>query len=278
MRSLSLALVLVACGGSTPPPASRPPVDPPVAESRPSPDPTPEPTTPEPAPSPAPAPPPPPRKPVGERLRDDSGDVPGLAGWKVTRKADPNHCSGLAITTTRGKSKASADDQPLVDVYALTFPTGLNFAPGEKNTKRREASLKKFNDFVAQMTKVGGDTRAFYEGWITDEKRDAQAKIVATARIAQTYMRLASVLARAEIPKDVRTGEFAAEKIEAFCSRLSEVAEPLAAQAEQAMQVCADKSDAGRTRSTPEGSAKVIDKSAKHQLTTGWWAAVCMTK
>jgi hypothetical protein len=190
-----------------------------------------------------------------DRLPDDSGDVAGLGGWKIQRKPDKTHCTGIAIVTTPGKKKLSADDQPLADVYALAFPTGLDFDPNPTHKAKREASFKKFNGFIEKMKKVSGDARKVYEGWLADDHRDAEAKIRAVARIVQIQVRIASLLARAEIPKDVRSGEFVDDKIEAFCEKLSEVAGPLAAQAEESRNVCAEK--------------LALSPS------TGWWTAVC---
>lgn len=194
-------------------------------------------------------------KPITDRLRDDSGDVAGLPGWKIQRKPDAAYCGGIKIVTTSGKKKLPADDQPMANVFALEFPTGLDFDPDPKHTRRREASLKKFNDFVQQMTKVGGMAKKHYEGWIADGSRDAEAKVRAMARIAQIQMRMASLIARAEIPKDVRSGEMKEEKMAAFCDKLSEVAEPLLAQAEEATRVCNEKLS--------------LAPSA------GWWTTVC---
>jgi hypothetical protein len=126
----------------------------------------------------------------------------------------------------------------MAKVFALTFPTGLDFDPDPKKKTKKAASLAKFNDFVENMKKVSGDARKFYEGWLTDDKRDAEAKVRAVARIVQIHTRVASLLVRAEIPKDVRSGEFRDEKVSAFCDQMMQVAEPLVAQSEEATRVC----------------------------------------
>ncbi|MGE0398464.1 MAG: hypothetical protein AB7T06_17290 [Kofleriaceae bacterium] len=192
---------------------------------------------------------------IFDRLRDDSGEVAGLPGWKLQRKPDKNHCGGIAIVTTRGKKKLTADEQPTANVFALTFPNGLNFSPDEKHRKTREASMKRFNDFVVEMTKVSAVSQKYYEATL-DKEKTVEARARAAARMAQISMRVASLLARAEIPKDVRTGELASEKIEAFCDKLAEVAEPLLARAEEATAVCA-----AATKDAP----------------AGWWTTVCAT-
>jgi hypothetical protein len=183
---------------------------------------------------------------VYEALRDTDGDIAGLAGFSIQRKVDPNHCGGIAIVTKRAK-KIAKEDQPLADVFALEFPTGLSF-----DDKHKTASMKKFNAFLQQLTKVGAASREYYEKQL--QTGDPVAKMTAAARMAQLFTRLASVLARVEIPFDVRTGDFAQDKIDAFCDRLVEVAEPIQGMAEQAMAACASK---------------------KAQVNGGWWDPVC---
>jgi hypothetical protein len=237
-----IVLFAISCGGS-PAPAKQPapelPPEPaPVAKQEP---------LPEPPPSPPPAPEPPPKKSVYESLRDTDGDIAGLAGFSITRKADPTHCGGIAIVTKRAK-KIAKDDQPLADVFALEFPKGLSF-----DDKHKTASLQKFNAFLQKMSKVGAASREHYEKQM--RSGDAVAKVAAAARMAQIFTRLASLMARAEIPKDVRTGELVDDKINAFCDALLEHAEPIQAMAEQAMSVCAEK---------------------KAMANGGWWDTVCV--
>ena len=181
-------------------------------------------------------------------MRDTDGDIAGLAGFSIKRKPDDKRCGGIAIVTTRAK-KVAKEDQPLADVFALEFPTGLSF-----DDKNKTKSLKRFNAFLQDMTKVGAKAREHYEHQMRNG--DAVAKVVAGARMAQLFTRLASLLARAEIPKDVRTGDFAAAASEAFCDRMVEQAEQLQEMALQAIEVCAQK------KATANG---------------GWWDAVCVS-
>ena len=62
------------------------------------------------------------------------------------------------------------------------------------------------------------------------------------ARIGQISQNFSDALFTAEIPKNVRTGEFADEKVEAFCDKMTEVAEPLEARSLEAYGVCLSKS------------------------------------
>lgn len=237
-----MVMFVISCGGSPPKPAEvgNAPLEPaPVAKVE-------TPPAPAPASAPAPAPAPPPKKSVYETIRDTDGDIAGLAGFSIKRKVDPNHCGGIAIVTKRAK-KVAAEDQPLADVFALEFPKDLNFDDAHK----RE-STQKFNAFSQQLMKVGGAAREYYEKQI--RTGDPVKKIAAAARMAQLFTRLASLLARPEIPFDVRTGDFAQDKIDTFCDTLAKQAEPIQAMAEQAMAACI---------------------AQKGTVTAGWWDPVC---
>jgi hypothetical protein len=251
-----VAVVVVACGGSKPPPAQTASAQPaesapaaPASAAQPAPaEPGAEPAHPPPEPAPAA---PAEKKPIYDRLRDTDGKIAGLAGFSIKRKADKTHCGGFAIVTTRAK-KVAKEDEPLAAVFKIEFPKNLSF--DAKDEKKKKASLDKFNQFLTELTQIGGDARKEYESKLIGDA-DQAVKIAAAARIAQIMTRLASVIARAEIPVDVRNGEYAEDKIKAYCDRMLEVAEPIQAQAELAMTACADKA---------KGAA------------TGWWNEVCV--
>lgn len=210
--------------------------------------PPPEPAPP-PAPrAPAPALPPPVKESIYVTLRDTEGDIAGLPGFSIKRKPDDKRCGGIAIVTTRAK-KVAKEDQPLADVFALEFPAGLSF-----DEKNKTKSLQKFNAFLQDMTNAGAKAREHYEHQMRNG--DAVAKVVAGARMAQLFTRLASLLARAEIPNDIRTGDFAAAASEAFCDGMIEQAQLIQDMATQAIEVCAAK------KPTANG---------------GWWDAVCVS-
>jgi len=194
--------------------------------------------------------------PIYDHLRDEPGDVPGLAGWSIQRQPDAAYCGGIKIITVRGKKELAAEDQPLADVYALSFPIGLDFPPEPEKKRVKEASLKRFNDWLTTMKTVGGEARKHYEASLKSGK-GVEAHVRAVARIAQINLRLASVISRAPIPTSVRTGDRATEKIDAYCGALLKVAEPILADGELAIDACASK--------LAKGSA-------------GWWATVCKVK
>jgi hypothetical protein len=167
-----------------------------------------------------------------DRLLDRDGPVAGMPGFATTRKADAAHCGGFAIVTTRGK-KVAKDDEPLAAVFALEFPTGLDFA------KHKDEAIKKFQAWMTQMQKVGTEATQHYEN--AAKSAEPKVKLAAIARIVQIRARLASVLARATIPADVRTGDFAKDKVNAFCDLIEQVATPMSDAAESARATCAER-------------------------------------
>jgi len=137
-----------------------------------------------------------------------------------------------------GLAKIAEADRDLEEYLALKFPANLNFDP--QNKKVAEKSMKRFNDWVSQKQKVGGQPPKKYEAVLGI--KDAANSITAAARLGQISQNFSDALFTAEIPKDVRSGEFADEKVEAFCDRMTEVAEPLEAASLNAYSVCLQKS------------------------------------
>jgi len=138
------------------------------------------------------------------------------------------------------QAKLAVADRDYEKYLALKFPAGLNFDPDPKAKAIREKSLKRFNDWFAEKGKTGGNATKQYEAVLGI--KDAASSITAAARLGQISQNLSDALFTAEIPKDVRTGEFADEKVEAFCDKMTEVAEPLEARSLEAFGVCLSKS------------------------------------
>lgn len=264
---LSIAVILLAaCGGSSKP--AEPPKQPaPAPAPAPKPVLAPAPSTgdmsgglawdeaangPAPAwtkerPAPAPKPPTPPKPPLHDRLLDTDGNVAGLPGFSIKRVRDPKRCGGLAILTKRAK-KIAPTDAKLADVFALEFPIDLNFT----DEKRKAGSKLKFERFVETLTKTLGAAKTQYEAEFAST--DPAVKAASTARLAQIYLRGASVLARAEVPLDVRSSDVADEATIVYCDAMGE-------QAERFIQLGNDALGACRkfTLAAP----------------TGWWAELC---
>ncbi|HET9624734.1 MAG TPA: tetratricopeptide repeat protein [Kofleriaceae bacterium] len=137
-----------------------------------------------------------------------------------------------------GVSKVAAADQDFEAYLDLRFPFGLDFDPQNKGIAAR--SSKRFEEWVNQKKKIGGSATSKYEQVLAI--KDPANSITAAARIGQISQNFSDALFTAEIPKNVRTGEFADEKVEAFCDKMTEVAEPLEARSLEAYGVCLSKS------------------------------------
>ncbi|MGE0871215.1 MAG: tetratricopeptide repeat protein [Kofleriaceae bacterium] len=139
-----------------------------------------------------------------------------------------------------GLAKTAAIDKDFEEYLDLEFPQNLNFDPDPKKKAITEKSLKRFNEWVTKKKKGRETLTAKYMAILGI--KDAANSIAATARIGQISQNFSDALFTAEIPKDVRTGEFADEKVEAYCDRLTEVAEPLETDSLNAYGVCLTKS------------------------------------
>ncbi len=232
MRAALLVVTAAACGSSAPPqheagvygPAS-------LAQQEPA----------------KPPPPPPPPSPLLARLPIHDGAVPGFDAYTIGHRADPNHCGGIAITVARVAGKPIAPgDEALAAAFELAPPTGLDFSPEHK-----EASMTAFNAWIAELTKRGGAAMAHYQE--AARSGDPHDKAAALARVAQVDRHYATMLARLELPLDIRTGDFVPDKITAFCDTVANAAEPLLKRAEELEQRCAEITS------------------------TGWWTPVCAT-
>ncbi len=255
MRLVTLGLLLAACGGgaksaapaeSTAQPVETAKVEPEGAMSDASPQKNLE--------TEVEAPPPPKGPTIWERIHVTAGPVPGLDAYSVALEASPNHCGGKQLVTTRNKKKKIAKgDQALADYFAVEYPPGLDFTEGEQATR----SMAAFDAWLGKYLELGKKANTQYEGELTASP-ELSNKVAAAARLAQISHRLAAVLAYAEIPVNERSGEYAAETTEAFCSRMAEVAEPLLARANEAVTACADKAQ-----------SVTLKKSV-------WWQQVCV--
>jgi tetratricopeptide (TPR) repeat protein len=136
------------------------------------------------------------------------------------------------------QSRLAIADRDFEAYLAKEFPSGLNFDP--KMPAIEKKSRERLDAWVTDKMKVGAKATAQYEA-ILDVK-DAATSIAAAARIGQIQQNFSDALFTAEIPKDVRTGAYADEKVAAFCDRMTEVAEPLETRSLEAFGVCLNKS------------------------------------
>ena len=139
-----------------------------------------------------------------------------------------------------GIAKIAEADKEFEAYLELRFPSGLNFDPAPEHKAIAAKSRKRFDEWMTQKQKVGGLARSKYDGVLAI--KDPSNSITAAARIGQIAQNFSDALFTAEIPNNVRTGEFADEKVEAFCDALTEKAEPLEALSLEAYGVCLSKS------------------------------------
>lgn len=189
---------------------------------------------------------------LAERLRERPGAVPGLPGLQFVERADASFCTGVAVDV-EGTPTASAAvgpaEQALAEFFAIRFPTNLDFSGDHDEV--RKASLARFNRWLQDTEHRG---RVAQEAYGSPAGTSRPDHIVAAARSAQVSRRLASLFVHAAIPLDVRTGEFAQDKVSAFCGKMAETAVPLLDRADAAAAECA-KLAAGLARN--------------------WWSEVC---
>lgn len=134
-------------------------------------------------------------------------------------------------------AEADVDFEKYLDIK---FPANLNFDPAPEHKAIKEKSLKRFEEWLKQKGKASTDAAGKYANILA--VKDAANSIAAAARLGQINQELADQLFTAEIPKDVRSGEFAEDKIDAYCDALAEKAEPLAARSLELYGACLSKS------------------------------------
>jgi tetratricopeptide (TPR) repeat protein len=137
-------------------------------------------------------------------------------------------------------AKVAEADKDFEAYLGQPFPANLDFDPDPKKKAIAEKSLKRFNEWVATKRKGQDTLTEKYKGVLAI--KDNANSIHATARLGQINQNFSDALFTAQIPQDVRSGEFADEKVEAYCDKLTEVAEPLEANSLTAYGVCLAKS------------------------------------
>jgi tetratricopeptide (TPR) repeat protein len=145
-----------------------------------------------------------------------------------------------AARSSYGLAKVAEADKDFEAYLDIRFPPGLNFDPAPEHKAIAAKSIKRFNEWMSQKDKIGGSARAKYNAVLAI--KDPANSITAAARIGQITQNFSDALFTAEIPSNVRTGEFADEKVEAFCDALTEKAEPLETTSLEAYGICLAKS------------------------------------
>lgn len=128
-------------------------------------------------------------------------------------------------------------DQELEGYLAIGFPTNLDFPPNDQN--KRADSTKRFQAYISDKQTRGSKARQQYEAIVS--LKDPLEAIAAMTRLGLIPASLSDQLNTGEIPKSVRTGEYAADKTTAYCDTMIEVAEPLLKVAVQTYETCLAK-------------------------------------
>ena len=125
-------------------------------------------------------------------------------------------------------------DRELEAYLAVKFPVGLDF-----DADKRDASMKRLERFVTEKQKLGAVAQQRFETVLAT--KDATGAVAAVSRLGMLQAMFAEQLLAAEIPKPVRTGTYASDKIAAYCSALNAIAEPLLKAAESSYDACLAK-------------------------------------
>jgi len=155
--------------------------------------------------------------------------IPGDGASKALRQAQATYWYAAA--------NFYLAEEKYEDFLAVKFPTGLNFDP--RNEKKAAASNKEFAKWLDLKKKKLTGTESSY-GEIVNNIRGGGAHwaIASAARIGQIYQNFGDGLYTAEIPKNVRTGPYAEDAVDAYCDALTTAAEPLENKSVEAFSFC----------------------------------------
>lgn len=123
---------------------------------------------------------------------------------------------------------------------SIPFPGKLDFNP--RKPKKTKRSLKRFKTWKKNKDKQAGKTQKMYASLRKFQGGGEHWIIAGAARSGQLWQNYADVLFTAEIPKFLRRGRFAQDKIDAYCDKMVEVAEPLENQSINAFSFCLNES------------------------------------
>jgi tetratricopeptide (TPR) repeat protein len=125
---------------------------------------------------------------------------------------------------------------------AVEFPEKLDFDPNNK--KKSEDSKKRFVKWIADKKKMMGRVGGMYRDIADIKGGGANWAVAAAARVGQSFQNFADGLYTAEVPKDVRTGQFAEDKWDAYCDQLTTEAAPLEEESIKGYSFCLETTTA----------------------------------
>ncbi|HTL31566.1 MAG TPA: hypothetical protein VL326_00500 [Kofleriaceae bacterium] len=136
------------------------------------------------------------------------------------------------------QGKIAEADVEMESFLGLGLPKNLDFDPANKT--KHELSLKRLDEWTRLKTKSAETANKKYEAVFAI--KDAATSITAAERFGLLTLSFQSALVTGEIPRDVKRGPKAADKIKAYCDAMTTLAEPLEEKSMQAFWVCLAKS------------------------------------
>ncbi len=160
---------------------------------------------------------------------------------------------GRALKKIPGKGAANAARQALAIRYYtaakfylaeqeyeafldVDFPKKLDFDP--RNPRKRKKSEKAFKEWLKDKTKLSVKASKMYNEVRETTGGGAEYAIAAASRMGQVAQNFSDALFTAQIPKDVRSGRFAEDKVDAYCDELTTAAQPLENRSVEAFGFC----------------------------------------
>lgn len=108
---------------------------------------------------------------------------------------------------------------------SLKFPAGMDF--DRKKKKKFKESTKRFSKWFEQKSKLAAGLNKEFDSIKNITGGGAAWAVAAAARIGQVTQNFSDALFTAEIPKIVRTGPYAMDRVDAYCDRMTTTADPL---------------------------------------------------
>jgi tetratricopeptide (TPR) repeat protein len=167
---------------------------------------------------------------------------------RATPHCGPEDKRALVVTARLAPEAARSDLEAAVDTYELIGGSRHDYAMAklaladddlERYLSLRfpdQMSAQRFDAWVRVKSHLAEEVQARYNEIFT--LGDAEASIVAASRTGTITSAFADELETAEIPVDVRSGEAAEDKIDAYCDALTTAAEPVERPAEAAFTAC----------------------------------------
>lgn len=122
----------------------------------------------------------------------------------------------------------------------IKFPEKLNFDP--QKPKVAEKSMKELQSWKKKKEESLVKVKASYVALLEFRGGGEHWAIAGAARVGQLWQNYSDALFTAEIPKNVRTGPFAEDGVDAYCDALMELANPLEEESVTAFAFCLDES------------------------------------